>query len=55
VVETEPGVYRRSEITGSGFKVFTITSLMPKSEETVHIAKMAYAGAASATVGQMIR
>jgi hypothetical protein len=55
VVETEPGVYRRSEVTGEGFKVFTITSLLPKSEQTVHIAKMAYAGTPSAAIGQMIR
>lgn len=26
VVETDPGVYRRSEITGEGFKVFSISS-----------------------------
>jgi hypothetical protein len=55
VVETEPGVYRRSEVTGEGFKVFTITSLLPKSEQTVHIAKMAYAGTPSAAIGQVIR
>lgn len=55
VVETEPGVYRRSEITGAGFKVFRLTSLLPKSEETVHIAKMAYTGAPVAAMGQIIR
>ena len=54
VVETEPGIYRRSEVTGEGFKVFTLTSLLPKSEQTVHIAKMAYAGAPIA-FGQMVR
>lgn len=55
VVETEPGVYRRSEITGDGFKVFTLTSLSQKSEQTVHIAKMAYAGSPSTAIGAMIR
>lgn len=55
VVETEPGVYRRSEVTGEGFKVFTLTSLLPKSGETVHIAKMAYVGAASVAYTPMAR
>lgn len=55
VVETDPGVYRRAEITGNGFKVFTLTSLLPKSEETVHIAKMAYSGSPVAALGHPIR
>ena len=55
VVDTEAGIFRRSEITGNGFKVFTLTSLLPKSEETVHIAKMAYAGEPAAAVGRMVR
>ncbi len=41
VIETEPGVYRRAEITGDGYKVFTLTALTPKSDFDVHIAKMA--------------
>jgi hypothetical protein len=41
VVETEPGVYRRSEATGEGFKVFSIVSLLPKTNFAVHLAKMA--------------
>jgi hypothetical protein len=40
VVETEPGIYRRAEITGDGYKVFSLTSLLPKTEFTVHLAKM---------------
>jgi hypothetical protein len=40
VVETEPGVYRRAEITGDGYKVFSLTSLLPKTDFTVHLAKM---------------
>jgi sulfur carrier protein ThiS len=40
VVETEPGVYRRAEITGNGYKVFSLTSLLPKTDFTVHLAKM---------------
>jgi len=39
--ETEPGVYRQSEITGDGFKVFELTSLLPKTGFPVHVAKMA--------------
>ena len=40
VSETEPGVFRRTEITGDGYKVFTLSSLLPKQEYTVHLAKM---------------
>ncbi len=40
VVETEPGVYRRSEISGDSSKVFTLTSLLPRTDFTVHVAKM---------------
>jgi hypothetical protein len=39
--DTEPGVYRQSEITGNGFKVFELTSLLPKTGFSVHVAKMA--------------
>jgi ARG/rhodanese/phosphatase superfamily protein len=39
--ETEPGVYRQTEITGDGFKVFELTSLLPKTGFPVHVAKMA--------------
>jgi ARG and Rhodanese-Phosphatase-superfamily-associated Protein domain len=42
VSETEPGVYRRTEITGDGFKVFTLNSLLPKEQYTVHLAKMSF-------------
>jgi hypothetical protein len=39
--ETEPGVYRQMEITGDGFKVFELRSLLPKTGFAVHVAKMA--------------
>jgi len=39
--DTEPGVYRQSEITGNGFKVFELTSLLPKTGFALHVAKMA--------------
>lgn len=42
VIETDPGVFRRAEISGDGYKVFTLTALMPKTDFDVHIAKMSY-------------
>ena len=39
--DTEPGIYRQTEITGDGFKVFELTSLLPKTGFAVHVAKMA--------------
>lgn len=39
--DIEPGVYRQTEITGDGFKVFELISLLPKTTFPVHIAKMA--------------
>ncbi len=39
--ETEPGIYRQAEITGDGFKVFELTSLLPKTGFALHVAKMA--------------
>ena len=42
VSETEPGLYRHTEISGEGFKAFELTSLLPKMAFEVHIAKMAY-------------
>jgi hypothetical protein len=40
VSETEPGIFRRTETTGEGYKVFTLSSLIPTEEYTVHLAKM---------------
>ena len=40
-IESEPGVYRHTEITGDGFKAFSLTSLLPKTGFEVHVAKMA--------------
>ena len=39
--ETEPGVYKRTELTGSDFTAFTLTALLPGTGFDVHIAKMA--------------
>ncbi len=39
--DIEPGVYRQTEIAGDGFKVFELTSLLPKTGYAVHVAKMA--------------
>jgi hypothetical protein len=38
--ETEPGVFRRTELTGNDFTAFTLTSLLPGTGFDVHIAKM---------------
>jgi hypothetical protein len=40
-IENEPGIYRHTEVTGDGFKAFSLTSLLPKTGFEVHIAKMA--------------
>ena len=40
-VESEPGIYRHTEISGEGFKAFSLTSLLPKTGFDVHVAKMA--------------
>jgi hypothetical protein len=42
VVESEPGLYRHTEISGDGFKVFELTSLLPGSGFDLHLAKMSY-------------
>ena len=57
VTETEPGLFRRTEISGEGYKVFALTSLLPKYEYTVHLAKMSYADTMRPDVypGQMVR
>jgi hypothetical protein len=39
--ESEPGVFRRTELTGDGFTAFALTSLLPGTGFDVHIAKMA--------------
>jgi hypothetical protein len=49
--ETEPGVYRHAEITGDDYKVFELTSLLPKTDFEVHIAKMYE----EPKVGRMVR
>ena len=38
--ETEPGVFRRTELTGSDFTAFALTSLLPGTGFDLHIAKM---------------
>jgi hypothetical protein len=40
-VETEPGLYRHTEISGDGFRAFELTSLLPKTGFDLHVAKMA--------------
>jgi hypothetical protein len=40
-VDSEPGVYRHTEIAGDGFRAFELTSLLPKTGFDLHVAKMA--------------
>jgi hypothetical protein len=40
-VETEPGLYRHTEVSGDGFRAFELTSLLPKTGFDLHVAKMA--------------
>lgn len=40
VVENEPGLYRHTEVSGEGFKVFELTSLLPNTGFDLHVAKM---------------
>ncbi|PYT55039.1 MAG: hypothetical protein DMG46_20795, partial [Acidobacteria bacterium] len=40
-VDSEPGLYRHTEISGDGFRAFELTSLLPKTGFDLHIAKMA--------------
>jgi ARG/rhodanese/phosphatase superfamily protein len=41
MIESEPGIYRHTEVNGDGFKAFALTSLLPKTGFDVHVAKMA--------------
>jgi hypothetical protein len=40
VVETEAGIFRRTETTGEGYRVFTLRGLTAESDFDVHITKM---------------
>lgn len=40
VVENEPGLYRHTEVSGDGFRVFELTSLLPNTGFDLHLAKM---------------
>jgi hypothetical protein len=44
VTETEPGVFRYAESSAPGFKVFALTSLLPKTGFEIHLAKMRTSG-----------
>ncbi|MGH9502196.1 MAG: ARPP-1 family domain-containing protein [Terriglobales bacterium] len=39
-VDSEPGLYRQTEIAGDGFRAFELTSLLPKTGFDLHVAKM---------------
>jgi len=38
-VESEPGVYRRTEVAGDGFTAFQLTALLPGTGFDIHLAK----------------
>jgi sulfur carrier protein ThiS len=40
-VDSEPGLYRHTEIAGDGFRAFELTSLLPQTGFDLHVAKMA--------------
>lgn len=40
-VDSDPGLYRNTEIVGDGFTVFELTSLLPSTGFDLHLAKMA--------------
>ena len=40
-IESEPGLYRHTEVNGDGFTAFLLTSLLPKTGFDLHVAKMA--------------
>lgn len=40
-IESEPGLYRHTEIAGDGFRAFELTSLLPRTGFDLHVAKMA--------------
>ena len=40
VVDNSPGVYRHTEVSGNGYKVFALTALLPKTGYDVHISKV---------------
>jgi hypothetical protein len=40
-VDSEPGLYRHTEIAGDGFRAYELTSLLPKTGFDLHVAKMA--------------
>lgn len=39
-VDSEPGLYRHTEVTGDGFRAFELTSLLPRTGFALHVAKM---------------
>ncbi len=40
-IESEPGIFRHTEISGDGFRAFELTSLLPKTGFDLHLAKAA--------------
>lgn len=53
MIESEPGVYRQSEIIASDFKLFTLATLLPGTGFDLHISKIADAAAANPEIGTL--
>ena len=41
MIESEPGIYRQSEMIAPDFKMFTLASLLPGTGFDLHISKIA--------------
>ena len=52
MVDTQAGIFRQAEISGSNYKVCQLTSLLPNTGFDVHVAKMTNSDASS-TVGRV--
>ena len=53
VVESEPGVYRQSEMIAPNFKLFTLASLLPGTGFNLHISKIADSNVYTPEIGKM--
>jgi hypothetical protein len=54
-IESEPGIFRHTEISGEGFRAFELTSLLPKTGFDLHLAKAAENSQSSKIVEPLYR
>jgi hypothetical protein len=55
MIESEPGIFRHTEISGEGFRAFELTSLLPKTGFDLHLAKAAEESHSSRMIRPMQR